>query len=101
MRAQRADGGWSDRADAVIKPASRNPARRRGSLLPGVLLPLGALGQYASSCIPGTGVEPGVTAASTLLTGENVAGPAKDQADKDEAGKGEVGKDPVLPATAR
>jgi squalene-hopene/tetraprenyl-beta-curcumene cyclase len=48
MRAQRADGGWSDRADAVAKPAGRNSARRRGSLLPGILLPLAALGQYAA-----------------------------------------------------
>jgi squalene-hopene/tetraprenyl-beta-curcumene cyclase len=48
MRAQRADGGWSDRADAAARPAGRNTARRRGSLLPGILLPLAALGQYAA-----------------------------------------------------
>jgi len=48
MRAQRADGGWSDRSDAVARPAGRNSARRRGSLLPGILLPLAALGQYAA-----------------------------------------------------
>jgi squalene-hopene/tetraprenyl-beta-curcumene cyclase len=48
MRAQRADGGWSDRADAAARPAGRNSARRRGSLLPGILLPLAALGQYAA-----------------------------------------------------
>jgi squalene-hopene/tetraprenyl-beta-curcumene cyclase len=48
MRAQRADGGWSDRADAAARSAGRNSARRRGSLLPGILLPLAALGQYAA-----------------------------------------------------
>ena len=48
MRAQRADGGWSDRADAAARSAGRNSTRRRGSLLPGILLPLAALGQYAA-----------------------------------------------------
>jgi squalene-hopene/tetraprenyl-beta-curcumene cyclase len=48
MRAQRADGGWSDRADTAARSAGRNSARRRGSLLPGILLPLAALGQYAA-----------------------------------------------------
>ena len=48
MRAQRADGGWRDRADAAARSAGRNSARRRGSLLPGILLPLAALGQYAA-----------------------------------------------------
>jgi squalene-hopene/tetraprenyl-beta-curcumene cyclase len=48
MRAQRADGGWSDRADATARSAGRNSARRRGSLLPGILLPLAALGEYAA-----------------------------------------------------
>jgi squalene-hopene/tetraprenyl-beta-curcumene cyclase len=48
MRAQRADGGWSDRAEAAAKPAGRTSPRRRGSLLPGILLPLAALGQYAA-----------------------------------------------------
>ena len=53
MRTQRADGGWSDGIGAAGKPAGRNSARRRGSLLPGLLLPLAALGQYAAG--PGAG----------------------------------------------
>jgi squalene-hopene/tetraprenyl-beta-curcumene cyclase len=52
IRAQRADGGWSDRADSAAKPAGRNSARRRGSLLPGILLPLAALSQYAACRSP-------------------------------------------------
>ena len=54
LRAQRADGGWSDAADPATGKAAernqpgRNPARRRGSLLPGILLPLAALGQYSA-----------------------------------------------------
>jgi len=46
VRAQQADGGWSDRRPA---PASRYAQRRRGSLMPGLLLPLGALGQFIAA----------------------------------------------------
>ncbi|HTZ94248.1 MAG TPA: prenyltransferase/squalene oxidase repeat-containing protein [Streptosporangiaceae bacterium] len=49
MRAQRPDGGWSERAEPTGRAAGRNTGRRRGALLPGILLPLGALGQYAAS----------------------------------------------------
>ncbi len=40
VRAQQADGGWSER------PAGRSAPRNRGNIVPGLLLPLGALGRY-------------------------------------------------------
>ena len=59
-RAQQADGGWGDgsgsgagsgggRGERGAAPASRYAQRRRGSLVPGMLLPLGALGQFAAA----------------------------------------------------
>jgi squalene-hopene/tetraprenyl-beta-curcumene cyclase len=70
VRAQQPDGGWHDetlhgyradvaghngrdpsRADyggAGSPPAGRSSARRRGALLPGLLLPLGAIGRYVA-----------------------------------------------------
>jgi squalene cyclase len=74
VRAQLADGGWSDRAggdraggdkagsdragsragsgnrrERGPAPAGRYAQRRRGSLMPGLLLPLGALGQFIAA----------------------------------------------------
>ncbi len=40
VRAQQADGGWGER------PAGRSAPRNRGNIVPGLLLPLGALGRY-------------------------------------------------------
>jgi squalene-hopene/tetraprenyl-beta-curcumene cyclase len=79
MRAQRADGGWSDRADAAAKPAARNSPRRRGSLLPGILLPLAALGQYAAcrSASPIADARTSFSAGAideTVLAGQGTAG---------------------------
>jgi squalene-hopene/tetraprenyl-beta-curcumene cyclase len=64
VSAQHADGGWSDgagtdragsgmssggvRGERGPVPASRYAQRRRGSLMPGLLLPLGALGQFVA-----------------------------------------------------
>jgi len=63
VRAQQADGGWSEgpgvgtgssggsggsRGVRGAAPASRYAQRRRGSLVPGMLLPLGALGQFVT-----------------------------------------------------
>ena len=81
MRAQRADGGWSDRADPPGKPAGRSSARRRDPLLPGMLLPVAALAQYAasSSAAPSAG-----TAAS------------QGTASQHQAGQGETGMPTVL-----
>ncbi len=72
-RAQRPDGGWSERADLVVRPAGRNSARRRGPLLPGILLPLGALGQYAASRSAETNADP-VPGASADLAADTAAG---------------------------
>ena len=81
MRAQRADGGWSDRADTPARPAGRSSARRRDPLLPGMLLPVAALAQYAasSSAAPSAG-----TAAS------------QDTASQHQAGQGGTGVPTVL-----
>jgi squalene-hopene/tetraprenyl-beta-curcumene cyclase len=58
IRAQQADGGWTDGSDRHDRrergsvggrPTGRNPARRRGGLRPGLLLPLGVLGRYAEA----------------------------------------------------
>jgi hypothetical protein len=56
VRAQLADGGWSNgagsggnRRELGPAPASRYAQRRRGSLMPGLLLPLGALGQFIAA----------------------------------------------------
>jgi squalene-hopene/tetraprenyl-beta-curcumene cyclase len=71
VRAQQPDGGWSDeparkhgsgrmgdahggdRANASGRPngrpSGRSSPRRRGPLVPGLLLPLGALGQYVAA----------------------------------------------------
>lgn len=67
VRAQQADGGWTDGSDRQDRhdrgeraergergsvgdrPTGRNSPRRRGSLLPGLLLPLGALGRYVEA----------------------------------------------------
>ncbi|MGO8961404.1 MAG: prenyltransferase/squalene oxidase repeat-containing protein [Streptosporangiaceae bacterium] len=40
VRIQQADGGWSER------PAGRSAPRNRGNIVPGLLLPLSALGRY-------------------------------------------------------
>jgi squalene-hopene/tetraprenyl-beta-curcumene cyclase len=59
-RAQQADGGWGEgpgsgagsarsRGERGTAPASRYAQRRRGSLVPGMLLPLGALGQFVAA----------------------------------------------------
>jgi squalene-hopene/tetraprenyl-beta-curcumene cyclase len=59
VRAQQADGGWSEaaaggergggnRRDRSVATASRYSHRRRGPLVPGLLLPLGALGQFVA-----------------------------------------------------
>jgi squalene-hopene/tetraprenyl-beta-curcumene cyclase len=42
VRAQQADGGWPER------PAGRSAARNRGNIVPGLLLPLSALGRYVA-----------------------------------------------------
>jgi squalene-hopene/tetraprenyl-beta-curcumene cyclase len=42
VRGQQADGGWSERQ------SGRSAPRNRGNILPGLLLPLSALGQYVS-----------------------------------------------------
>lgn len=42
VRAQQADGGWGDR------PAGRSGPRRRPLLVPGLVVPLGALGRYVA-----------------------------------------------------
>ncbi len=76
MRAQRADGGWSDGIGAAGKPDGRNSARRRGSLLPGLLLPLAALGQYAAS--PGAGPMPAAAAAAAAAAGAGAGDGAGD-----------------------
>jgi squalene-hopene/tetraprenyl-beta-curcumene cyclase len=67
VRAQQADGGWADEAgsggnggERGTAPVSRHSARRRGSLVPGLLLPLGALGQWAAA----EGGAPGPAAAN-------------------------------------
>ena len=71
VRAQQADGGWSDaiwsrspwrprprvpdsgaQASANGRLAARSSPRRRGPLVPGLLLPLGALGQYVAAGQP-------------------------------------------------
>jgi len=72
MHAQRADGGWSDRADPAARSAGRNSARRRGSLLPGILLPLAALGQYAAcrSADAGTSFSAAGAVAETVLAAQ-------------------------------
>lgn len=58
VRAQRADGGWSDpsggrgggdHGERGIATASRYSHRRRSPLVPGLLLPLGALGQFVAA----------------------------------------------------
>ncbi len=56
VRAQLADGGWSNgvgsggnRRERGPAPASRYSQRRRGSLMPGLLLPLGAVGQFVAA----------------------------------------------------
>ncbi len=67
VRAQQADGGWSDgpgrrhrgadrddargsdHASATGRPSVRSSPRRRGPLVPGLLLPLGALGNYVAA----------------------------------------------------
>ena len=60
VRAQQADGGWSDapaggergrgnRGERSVATASRYSHRRRGPLVPGLLLPLGALGQFVAA----------------------------------------------------
>jgi squalene-hopene/tetraprenyl-beta-curcumene cyclase len=59
VRTQQADGGWSDatasggrsghRGERRIAPASRYSHRRRGPLVPALLLPLGALGQFVAA----------------------------------------------------
>ena len=71
VRAQQADGGWSDEPDRSSRggrrddahagdqasasgrpngrPSGRSSPRRRGPLVPGLLLPLGALGQYVAA----------------------------------------------------
>jgi squalene-hopene/tetraprenyl-beta-curcumene cyclase len=42
VRGQQADGGWSER------PAGRHAPRNRGNIVPGLLSPLSALGQYVT-----------------------------------------------------
>ena len=42
IRGQQADGGWSERA------VGRGAPRNRGNIVPGLLLPLSALGQYVT-----------------------------------------------------
>lgn len=42
-RAQQADGGWSER------PVGRSTPRNRGNIVPGLLLPVIALGQYVTA----------------------------------------------------
>ncbi len=43
VRAQQADGGWSER------PPGRGAPRNRGNIVPGLLLPLSALGHYVTA----------------------------------------------------
>ena len=81
MRTQRADGGWSDRADPAGKPAGRTSARRRDPLLPGMLLPVAALAQYAAG------------AAASAAASAGPAANAGGGADEDRAGKHEAGQD--------
>jgi len=45
VRAQQPDGGWRDE---TVR-GGRSTARRRGPLLPGLLMPLAALGRYAGA----------------------------------------------------
>jgi hypothetical protein len=85
MRTQRADGGWSDRADAPSWPAGRTSSRRRDPLLPGMLLPVVALAQYAAS----------PTAAAGLNNGAG-AGAGEDRASQYEASEYETGVAAVL-----
>jgi squalene-hopene/tetraprenyl-beta-curcumene cyclase len=94
MRAQRADGGWSDRPDAAGKPAGRNSPRRRGSLLPGMLLPLAALGQYAVS--PAAGASPGAGASSGAAATSGAAASSGAAANAD----GAVSVEPAASAAA-
>jgi squalene cyclase len=60
VRAQQADGGWRDaaatddkgrgsRGERSSASPSRYSHRRRGPLVPGLLLPLGALGQFVAA----------------------------------------------------
>jgi squalene-hopene/tetraprenyl-beta-curcumene cyclase len=55
VRAQQADGGWLDeagqsyRAGPADRPPGRTSPRRRGALVPGLFLPLGALGRYVEA----------------------------------------------------
>jgi squalene-hopene/tetraprenyl-beta-curcumene cyclase len=71
VQAQQADGGWRDESrhgsrarsldrtgqpwpgaetdGAPARPARQNSARRRGALVPGLLLPLGAVGRYVAA----------------------------------------------------
>ncbi len=82
VRAQQPDGGWSDgpgrsyrsglsdeadageRANANGRPAGRSSARRRGPLVPGLLLPLGALGRYVAAGQTDSGDDEAALAAS-------------------------------------
>ena len=50
--AQQPDGGWRDEvvhASAAPRSGGRSSARRRGPLVPGLLLPLAALGRYVAA----------------------------------------------------
>jgi squalene-hopene/tetraprenyl-beta-curcumene cyclase len=87
MRTQRADGGWSDRADPAGKPAGRTSARRRDPLLPGMLLPVAALAQYAA------GAAATAAASSGPATG---AGAGEARASEHEAGQDDTGVVTVL-----
>ncbi|HUB43056.1 MAG TPA: prenyltransferase/squalene oxidase repeat-containing protein [Streptosporangiaceae bacterium] len=71
MRTQRADGGWSDRADPAGKPPGRTSARRRDPLLPGMLLPVAALAQYAAS--PGAAASSGAAGTVGAATSAGAA----------------------------
>ena len=50
VEAQQPDGGWRDDPGATPgRIGGRNSPRRRGSLLPGLLMPLAALGRYVAA----------------------------------------------------
>src|SRR5262249_9770724 len=84
IRAQRADGGWSDRAHPSGKPAGRTSARRRDPLLPGMLLPVAALAQYATRAASSAAASAGAAASASGAANED--GASKHEAGQDDAG---------------
>ncbi len=93
VRAQQADGGWRDESGqgasgrsgregrrraaaetsgAAGRPGARNSSRRRGALVPGLLLPLGALGRYVTASHTGAAADADA-AADAVAVADTVA----------------------------